>query len=150
VTLDFGTCACLVETGRAGVRERAAQLGEERNLAGDSLKCLEEEGCSELVVGGGGMRGRTVGVLMLSIARSLAVFVASVVGAAAIGALVGGLIWGQWLVGAGLAACLAALLALPTGWSGVGGSHPGGYSPLLFHDRGDGGGAGGDGSGGGL
>ena len=95
------------------------------------------------------MRERTLGARARSIACSLVVFVAVLVGAVAIGALVGGLIWGQWAVGAGLAACIAALLALPTGWSSVGGSHSGGYSPLLFHDRGDGGGAGGDGRGGG-
>jgi hypothetical protein len=61
------------------------------------------------------MRGRTLGGLTLSAVRSVAVFVAIVVGTAAFGALVGGLIWGQWFVGAGLAACIAAWLALPTG-----------------------------------
>jgi hypothetical protein len=60
------------------------------------------------------MRGRTLGVRLRSIARTVAVYVAIVVGAAAIGALVGALVWGEWYLGAGLAACLAAWLALPT------------------------------------
>jgi hypothetical protein len=61
------------------------------------------------------MRRRTLGVPIVSIARTLAVYVAIVVGAAAIGALVGTWVWGEWFVGAGLAVCLAAWLALPTG-----------------------------------
>jgi hypothetical protein len=47
------------------------------------------------------MRARTRGALA-TIARSVAVFAAIVVGAAAIGALVGALLWGEWLIGAGL------------------------------------------------
>jgi hypothetical protein len=70
------------------------------------------------------VRPRTLGVLLAADARSVAVFVAIVVGAAAIGALVGGLIWGQWLVGAGLAVCLVAWLALPTGMLEAGGDAP--------------------------
>ena len=60
------------------------------------------------------MRARTRGALA-TIARSVAVYVAIVAGAAAIGALVGALLLGEWFIGAGLAACLAAWLALPTG-----------------------------------
>ena len=60
------------------------------------------------------MRARTRGALA-TIARSVAVYVAIVAGAAAIGALVGALVLGEWFIGAGLAACLAAWLALPTG-----------------------------------
>ena len=44
------------------------------------------------------MRRRVLDVLLC-----LAVFIAVVVGAAALGALVGAVIWGQWFVGAGLA-----------------------------------------------
>ena len=61
-----------------------------------------------------GMRTRTRAALT-TIARSVAVYVAIVAGAAAIGALVGALVLGEWFIGAGLAACLAAWLALPTG-----------------------------------
>ena len=50
-----------------------------------------------------------------TIARSVAVYVAIMAGAAAIGALVGALLLGEWFIGAGLAACIAAWLALPTG-----------------------------------
>jgi hypothetical protein len=50
---------------------------------------------------------------LATIAPSLAVYVAIVAGAAAIGAVVGVLVWGEWFLGAGLAACLAAWLALP-------------------------------------
>jgi hypothetical protein len=57
------------------------------------------------------MRART----LATIARSVAVFVAIVAGAAAIGAVVGVLVWGEWFLGAGLAACLAAWLVLPIG-----------------------------------
>ena len=60
------------------------------------------------------MRARTRGA-RATIARSVAVYVAIMAGAAAIGALVGALVWGEWFIGAGLAACLAAWLALPTG-----------------------------------
>ncbi len=60
------------------------------------------------------MRARTRGALA-TIARSVAVFVAIVAGAAAIGAVVGVLVWGEWFLGAGLAAGLAAWLALPIG-----------------------------------
>jgi hypothetical protein len=60
------------------------------------------------------MRARTRAALA-TIARSVAVYVAIVAGAAAIGALVGALLLGEWFIGAGLAACLAAWLALPTG-----------------------------------
>ena len=60
------------------------------------------------------MRARTRGALA-TIARSVAVYVAIVAGAAAIGTLVGALVLGEWFIGAGLAACLAAWLALPTG-----------------------------------
>jgi hypothetical protein len=62
----------------------------------------------------GRLSARTLGVLV-SIARSVAVFVAIVVGAAAIGALVGGMIWGQWVVGAAMAGFFGAWLALPSG-----------------------------------
>jgi hypothetical protein len=67
-----------------------------------------------MLVGGKGMRAPTRGTLA-TIARSVAVFVAIVVGVAAIGALVGALVWGEWFIGAGLAACIAAWLALPAG-----------------------------------
>jgi hypothetical protein len=60
------------------------------------------------------MRARTRAALA-TIARSVAVYVAIVAGAAAIGAVVGALVLGEWFIGAGLAACLAAWLALPTG-----------------------------------
>ena len=60
------------------------------------------------------MRARTRGA-RATIARSVAVYVAIMAGAAAIGALVGALVWGEWFIGAGLVACLAAWLALPTG-----------------------------------
>ena len=61
------------------------------------------------------MRERTLDVRLRSIARTLAVYVAIVVGAGAIGTLAGALFWGEWFLGAGLAVCLAAWLALPTG-----------------------------------
>jgi len=60
------------------------------------------------------MRVPTRGALA-TIARSVVVFVAIVAAAAAIGAVAGALVWGEWFIGAGLAACLAAWLALPTG-----------------------------------
>jgi hypothetical protein len=41
---------------------------------------------------------------LATIARSLAVYVAIVAGAAAIGAVVGVLVLGEWFIGAGLAA----------------------------------------------
>jgi len=47
---------------------------------------------------------------LATIARSLAVYVAVVAGAAAIGAVVGVLVLGEWFIGAGLAAWLAAWL----------------------------------------
>ena len=50
---------------------------------------------------------------LATIARSLAVYVAIVAGAAAIGAVVGVLVLGEWFIGAGLAAWLATWLALP-------------------------------------
>ena len=50
---------------------------------------------------------------LATIARSLAVYVAIVAGAAAIGAVVGVLVLGEWFIGAGLAAWLAAWFALP-------------------------------------
>jgi len=50
---------------------------------------------------------------LATIARSLAVYVAIVAGAAAIGAVVGVLVLGEWFIGAGLVAWLAAWLALP-------------------------------------
>ena len=62
-----------------------------------------------------GHRERTRGARATTIARSVAVYVAIMAGAAAIGALVGALILGEWFIGAGLAACIAAWLALPTG-----------------------------------
>jgi hypothetical protein len=71
-------------------------------------------GVSALVKAVDGMRARTRAALA-TIARSVAVYVAIVAGAAAIGALVGALVLGEWFIGAGLAACLAAWLALPTG-----------------------------------
>jgi hypothetical protein len=60
------------------------------------------------------MRARTRAALA-TIARSVAVYAAIVAGAGAIGALVGALVLGEWFIGAGLAACLAAWLTLPTG-----------------------------------
>jgi len=60
------------------------------------------------------MRARTRAALA-TIARSVAVYVAIVAGAAAIGAVGGALVLGEWFIGAGLAACLAAWLALPSG-----------------------------------
>jgi hypothetical protein len=70
------------------------------------------------------MRARTRGA-RATIARSVAVYVAIMAGAAAIGALVGALVWGEWFIGAGLAACLAAWLALPTGMLEASGAmHP--------------------------
>ena len=50
---------------------------------------------------------------LATIARSVAVYVAIVAGAAAIGAVVGVLVLGEWFIGAGLAAWLATWLALP-------------------------------------
>jgi hypothetical protein len=47
-------------------------------------------------------------------ARAVAVYLAWVLGGAAVGALVGQLVWGQWFLGA-LAGCLLAWFALPTG-----------------------------------
>ena len=47
-------------------------------------------------------------------ARAVAVYLAWVLGGAAVGALVGQLVWGQWFIGA-LAGCLLAWFALPTG-----------------------------------
>src|SRR5688500_14804524 len=47
-------------------------------------------------------------------ARAVAVYLAWVLGGAAVGALVGQLVWGQWFIGA-LAGCLLAWLALPPG-----------------------------------
>ena len=93
------------------------------------------------------MRARTLGVLA-TIARSVAVFVAIVVGAAAIGALVGGLLWGEWLIVAGLAVLIGAWLAsLPdespeANGGGYYGYNDGGGSR---GDGGVGGGVGGDG-----
>jgi hypothetical protein len=46
-------------------------------------------------------------------ARAVAVYLAWVLVGAAVGALVGQLVWGQWFVGA-LAGCLLAWFALPT------------------------------------
>ena len=50
---------------------------------------------------------------LATIACSLGVYVAIVAGAAAIGAVVGVLVLGEWFIGAGLAAWLAVWLALP-------------------------------------
>ena len=50
---------------------------------------------------------------LATIARSLAVYVTIVAGAAAIGAVVSVLVLGEWFIGAGLVAWLAAWLALP-------------------------------------
>ena len=47
-------------------------------------------------------------------ARAVAVYLAWVLGGAAVGALVGQLGWGQWFIGA-LAGCLLAWFALPPG-----------------------------------
>jgi hypothetical protein len=90
------------------------------------------------------MRARTRGALA-TIARSVAVYVANVAGAAAIGAVVGSLVLGEWFIGAGLAACLAAWLALPTGMLEAGGgdapyaddaTRPSGTQhPSKFHPR---------------
>src|SRR5919202_3867386 len=70
------------------------------------------------------MRARTRAALA-TIARSVAVYVAIVAGAAAIGALVGALLLGEWFLGAGLAACLAVWLAMPTGMMEARGIDPG-------------------------
>jgi len=48
-------------------------------------------------------------------ARAVAVFLAWVLGGAAVGALVGQLVWGQWFLGALAAGCLLAWFALPHG-----------------------------------
>ena len=45
-------------------------------------------------------------------ARAVAVYLAWVLGGAAVGALVGQLVWGQWFLGA-LAGCLLAWFVLP-------------------------------------
>ncbi len=102
------------------------------------------------------MRARTRGALA-TIARSVAVYVAIVVGAAAIGALVGASFGGEWFIGAGLfavlAACIGAWLAsLPGGSLKTSG---GTYAGSGRHGTGlggwDGGGGGdGGGDGGGL
>jgi hypothetical protein len=94
------------------------------------------------------MRARTRGALA-TIARSVAVYVAIVVGAAAIGALAGALFGGEWFIGAGLAACIGAWLAsLPGGSLKTSG---GTYDGSGRHGTGlggwDGGGGGGDGGG---
>jgi hypothetical protein len=47
-------------------------------------------------------------------ARAVTVYLAWVLGGAAVGALVGQLGWGQWFIGA-LAGCLLTWFALPTG-----------------------------------
>ncbi len=100
------------------------------------------------------MRARIRGALA-TIARSVAVYVAIVVGAAAIGALVGASFGVEWFIGAGLFAVLAAcigvwLASLPGGslkasggtYDGIGGARGSGV------DGGDGGGGGVDGGGG--
>jgi hypothetical protein len=89
------------------------------------------------------MRARTRGALA-TIARSVAVFVAIVVGAAAIRALAGALLWGEWFIGAGLAALIGAWLATMPGGSpkADGGSYYG------YGGVGGYGGDGGDGRGG--
>jgi hypothetical protein len=95
------------------------------------------------------MRARTRGALA-TIARSVAVFAAIVVGAAAIGALVGALLWGEWLIGAGLAALIGAWLAtMPGGSPEANGGSYYGYSDVGGYggDGGDGGGGGADGGG---
>jgi hypothetical protein len=48
-------------------------------------------------------------------ARAVAVYLAWVLGGAAVGALVGQLVWGQWFLGALAAGGLLAFFALPTG-----------------------------------
>jgi hypothetical protein len=48
-------------------------------------------------------------------ARAVAVYLAWVLGGAAVGALVGQLGWGQWFLGALAAGTLVAWFALPTG-----------------------------------
>jgi hypothetical protein len=101
------------------------------------------------------MRARTRGGALATIARSVAVFAVIVVGAAAIGALVGALLWGEWLIGAGLFAGLAALMGawlatMPGGSPEAnGGSYYGyGGDGGFGGDRGDGGGGGGGDGGG--
>jgi hypothetical protein len=69
-----------------------------------------------------GHRERTRGA-RATIARSVAVYIAIMAGAAAIGALVGALLLGEWFIGAGLAAGIAAWLALPTGMLESRGDH---------------------------
>ena len=48
-------------------------------------------------------------------ARAVAVYLAWVLGGAAVGALVGQLVWGQWFLGALAAGCLLAWFVLPMG-----------------------------------
>src|SRR3954452_12024014 len=85
---------------------------------GKLLLCRDKERIIRCGEGGDAMRDghreRTRGA-RATIARSVAVYVAIMAGAAAIGALVGALLLGEWFIGAGLAACIAAWLALPTG-----------------------------------
>lgn len=77
---------------------------------------------------------RRIPDVVVSTARSVVAFVAIVAGSVAIGALVGGMIWGQWVVGAAMAGFIGAWLALPSGppvargniYYGVGGGDFGG------------------------
>jgi hypothetical protein len=101
------------------------------------------------------MRARTRGA-PATIPRSGAVFVAIVVGAAAIGALVGASVGGEWLIGAGSAAGLAALIGawlatMPGGSPEANGGGYYGYSDDGGYrgDGRDGGGGGADRGGGG-
>ena len=51
---------------------------------------------------------------LAEVARATAKYLAWVAGGAALGALVDGLIWGAWLLGALGVGCVVALVALPS------------------------------------
>ena len=56
-------------------------------------------------------------------ARAVAVYLAWVLGGAAVGALVGQLVWGQWFIGALAAGSLVAWFVLPMGITEANGRH---------------------------
>ena len=56
-------------------------------------------------------------------ARAVAFYLALVLGGAAVGALVGQLVWGQWFLGALAAGCLVAWFVLPMGITEAHGRH---------------------------
>jgi len=53
--------------------------------------------------------------LMGGVARKVGVYLAVVLGAAAVGGVVAQLVWGQWFLGALGVGCVAAWFALPSG-----------------------------------